>query len=316
MAGMLRLKIITVLSLAFVAMLGTAFAINEKLRGKDMPTGKILTNEERAVVFGKATERPFSGKYDKFFDNGIYVCKVCGAPLYSSADKFDSGCGWPAFDDEFPNAVRKTPDADGERVEILCSRCGAHLGHIFKGERLTKKNVRHCVNSLSMDFIQETDIGRAIVAGGCFWGVEELMRKQKGVLSCISGYTGGTSKNPTYAEVCRGNSGHYEAVEILFDKKLASYEEILKYFFEIHDFTQRDGQGNDIGPQYESAVFYIGDSQKKTAEEIVKKLKNMGYDVATKILPAAEFFRAELWHQRYCELNKKPPHCHVKRKVF
>ena len=93
-------------------------------------------------------------------------------------------------------------------------------------------------------------------------------------------------------------------------------KKLSTFFFEIHDFTQQDGQGNDIGSQYESAVFYIGDSQKKTAEEIVKKLKNIGYDVATKILPAAEFFRAELKHQRYCELNKKPPHCHVKRKVF
>jgi methionine-R-sulfoxide reductase len=116
-------------------------------------TYKKLTPEEEAVIVHKATEMPFMGKYEAFWERGIYVCKRCRAPLYRSESKFKSGCGWPSFDDEIPGAVKRTTDADGIRTEISCANCGAHLGHVFIGEGFTKKNVRHCVNSISMDFI-------------------------------------------------------------------------------------------------------------------------------------------------------------------
>ena len=113
-----------------------------------------LTDEEKYVIENKGTEYPFTGKYNDFYEEGIFTCKKCNTPLYKSEDKFKSGCGWPSFDDEIIGAIKRIPDADGRRIEIICSMCKGHLGHVFEGEGLTVKDVRHCVNSVSLNFIK------------------------------------------------------------------------------------------------------------------------------------------------------------------
>ena len=284
-------------------------------------TMKKLTPEEERVIVNKGTERPFSGKYVDFKDDGTYVCKRCGAPLYKSADKFDSGCGWPSFDDEIPGAVKRIPDADGRRTEIVCANCGAHLGHVFTGEGFTSKNTRHCVNSISLDFQPAVTQNRklretAIFAGGCFWGVEHLMKGIPGVESVEVGYIGGTIPNPTYEQVCRGNTGYAEATEIVFDPSKVSYETLAKRFFEIHDPGQLNRQGPDVGDQYRSEIFYTTPVQKSVAERLIGQLRDKGYKVVTKVTPATKFWKAENYHQDYYEHKGTQPYCHSYVKKF
>jgi peptide methionine sulfoxide reductase msrA/msrB len=279
---------------------------------------KKLTPEEERVIVYKGTEAPFSGKFESFDQKGVYLCKRCGNPLYRSEDKFDAKCGWPSFDDEIRGAVKRIPDADDMRTEIVCAKCGAHLGHVFAGEGFTPKETRHCVNSISLDFIPadsspKTDT--AVFAGGCFWGVEYYMQKSRGVISTEVGYTGGTKKNPTYEEVCSGTTGHYEAIRVAFDPARTSFEEVAKLFFEIHDPTQWNHQGPDMGEQYRSAVFYRTEEQKEITLKLIEMLKKKGFNVVTEVRPAATFWKAENYHQDYYEHKGSTPYCHgyVKR---
>jgi peptide methionine sulfoxide reductase msrA/msrB len=276
-----------------------------------------LTQDEKYIIEQKGTEYRFSGIYNDFYEEGVYLCKKCNAPLYKSEDKFKSSCGWPSFDDEIVGAIKKVPDADGRRVEIVCQKCGGHLGHIFEGEGFTSKNIRHCVNSLSLNFkSKKENLKKAYFAAGCFWGVEFLFQKQIGVLEVVSGYMGGDIENPTYKIVCSGFSGHLEVVEVVFDESIVSYGTLVKLFFEIHDFTQTNGQGPDIGTQYLSAIFYCDENQKNIAEELIEQLKKKAYKVATTLRPKVKFYKAESYHQNYYNKSGKTPYCHSYRKVF
>jgi len=278
-----------------------------------------LTSEEEAVIVHKGTEKPFSGKYYRHKEKGVYICKRCNAKLFTSEDKFDSNCGWPSFDDSIPDTVKRVPDKDGMRTEIICKNCGAHLGHIFTGEGFTKKNIRYCVNSISLNFIPSEKPHKqkkAYFAGGCFWGVEYFFKNAKGVLSTRVGYMGVHKQNPTYSEVCSGTTGHAEAIEVVYNPSVTTFEELTKLFFEIHDPTQVNRQGPDVGEQYRSAIFYASDEQKETAEKLIKLLKQKGYDVVTELAKADKFWEAEEYHQLYYNKSNGKPYCHFYKKLF
>ena len=278
-----------------------------------------LTPEETRVIINKGTEKPFTGEYYKFNGKGTYLCKQCYTCLFRSENKFDTGCGWPSFDEEIKGAVNKTLDADGERTEITCANCGAHLGHVFYGEGFNSKNTRHCVNSISMIFLPDRNNSvhdTAIFSSGCFWGTQYYFDKLDGVISTTVGYTGGNKNNPTYKEVCSGTTGHLEAIEVIFDTTKVSYEKVCKYFFETHDFTQTNGQGPDIGEQYLSAIFYRTKEQKEIAEKLIGMLKEKGYKPATMLRPAKIFWKAEDYHQEYYDKKGSTPYCHVYTKIF
>ena len=276
-----------------------------------------LTDLEKFVIEQKGTERPFTGIYNDHDEEGVYKCRRCGEPLFKSDDKFHSSCGWPSFDDAIEGKVKEQTDADGRRTEILCANCGAHLGHVFLGEGYTDKNVRHCVNSVSLQFQPaEAKYEKAYFAGGCFWGVEYHFQKLDGIISTSVGFMGGELKNPGYYDVVKGKSGHAETVEIVYDPEKVSYEKLAKLFFEIHDPTQINRQGPDIGYQYRSVVYYTTNEQKETTQKLIGILEKKGYDVATRVEFAPKFYPAEDYHQDYYEKKGSLPYCHIYTKRF
>lgn len=278
-----------------------------------------LTPEERWIIENHGTEYPGTGAYLFVSDPGIYACKRCDAPLFFSSHKFLSHCGWPSFDGEIEEAVERRLDPDGERIEILCRRCQGHLGHVFEGEWITPKNLRHCVNSLSLRFVPATTeegFDRAIFAGGCFWGVEYYLKKIHGVIRTTVGFIGGTTINPTYEEVCTKATGHAEAVEVIYNPQETDFETIAKLFFEIHDPSEKMRQGPDIGPQYRSAIFYLTEEQKETALRLIEILKKQNIQVETEVVPGGPFYPAENYHQDYYHKNGHAPYCHKRVSRF
>ena len=265
-----------------------------------------LTFEEKHILKDKGTEAPFTGEYNEHFEAGIFICRACDNPLYESNTKFNSGCGWPSFDDEIEGAITHYEDLSGGRVrtEICCKKCDGHLGHVFVGEQITAKDTRHCVNSLSIRFKSYSKLQRATFGAGCFWSVEKLFKATEGVYLTSVGYMGGDTDNPTYKEVCTGTTNHVEVVDLYFDSEKVSYSTLLNLFWANHNPTTLNRQGFDNGTQYRSIVFYHNDQQLIEVEQSIKEQQeNWENEIVTQVMDSSTFYRAEEYHQNYLNKN-------------
>jgi peptide methionine sulfoxide reductase msrA/msrB len=304
-------------------------ASKEELKHKLSPLQYQVTQES-------ATEPAFHNEYWNEHREGLYVDIVSGKVLFSSKDKFDSGCGWPSFTQPVDGAqvVEKRDAKLGMiRTEVRSKDADSHLGHVFADGPADKGGLRYCINSASLRFIPVDDLekegygsflpllGRpapkaaeeiATLAGGCFWGMEELLRQQPGVIATEVGYTGGVVAHATY----QNHEGHAEAVQIRFDPAKTSFETLLRLFFRIHDPTTLNRQGNDTGSSYRSAIFFNSPAQKSIAEKVKAEVDASGKwkkPIVTEITPAGPWWKAEDYHQDYLQKHPGGYTCHFLR---
>lgn len=297
---------------------------------------KKLSPMQYRVTQEAATEPAFHNEFWNEHREGLYVDIVSGKALFTSKDKFDSGCGWPSFTKPVDAAevVEKRDSSHGMiRTEVRSKEADSHLGHVFDDGPADKGGLRYCINSASLRFVPVEDLEKegygsflplfgkpapkakievATLAGGCFWGMEELLRQQPGVVDIEVGYTGGAVPNATYEH----HEGHAEAVQIRFDPAKTSFEALLRFFFKMHDPTTLNRQGNDLGSSYRSAIFFHSEAQRLTAERVKAEVDASGKwkkPLVTEITAAGPWWKAEEYHQDYLQKNPGGYTCHFVR---
>lgn len=299
---------------------------------------------EYKILRKKETERKFSSDLNDVKDDGYFLCAGCELPLFETKAKFESGTGWPSFYEPVAkeNLHKELDWAIGvARTEVLCARCGGHLGHVFNdGPKPT--GMRYCMNGEALNFVakneapkfaskpkpapakprlplpeddealsENEEMATAVFAGGCFWCTEASFEGKDGILDVVSGYAGGPAETANYGAVIKGNTGHAEAIEITYDRSKATYGDLLRLFFEAHDPTTLNRQGPDRGTQYRSAIFVADDDQKRIASKYIEQLseaKAFSREIVTSIEPLEKFYPAEDYHQDYIDNNPNNPY--------
>jgi peptide methionine sulfoxide reductase msrA/msrB len=303
----------------------SAYDITPLPKAKVAELASRLDPETFRITQKAGTEPAFCGNLLNNKKEGFYACVVCGLPLFSSRYKFDSGSGWPSFWREFDPAhvSRLRDDSHGrERTEINCARCGAHLGHVFDdGPKPTGE--RHCLNSASLTFHEEgaelpaesrpVQTETAYFAGGCFWGIEHYFQEGPGVIDAVSGYMQGEAADPDYQQVCAHATGHAETVKVVYDPRRITYRRLLEAFFVLHDPTQLNRQGPDVGDQYRSGIWSVNDEQRKEAQAFIQEQQAsprfVDKRIVTQVESARTFWPAEEYHQDYVARTGRA--CHI-----